>query len=130
MLAFINRSGAGEMTHISDRHHSHHGRPPRLRKIFTLRSLPNTSEARNFEAMEEVEHNLSSICRFFFETPWCTKNDVQCQFHSQIYLLFLFLFYFLLNLLDLLGLDIFVGFFCSTNTVREKPCRPCRSDSG
>lgn len=75
-------SGAGEMTHIPDRHHSHHGGPPRLRKIFTLRSLPNTSEARNFEAMEEVEHNLS----VFFETPWCTKNDVQCQFHSQIYL--------------------------------------------
>lgn len=41
----------------------------------------------------------SRKCRrffFFFETPWCTKNDVQCQFHSQIYLrciIFIFVFF-------------------------------------
>ena len=102
--------GAGEMTHISDKRPPPSwqcGGEPRLRKIFTLRSLPNTSEARNFEAMEEVEHNLSKkmsvFCFSMAHKKWCDKCQWNTLRSTGALYYFYFLFYFLLNLLDLLG---------------------------
>lgn len=69
------------MTHMSDSHHTE------ASKDLHTSKLAEYIWGQNFEAMEDVEHNLS----FFLLHG--AHHDLQCQFHSQIYILVLYYFY-------------------------------------
>ena len=104
------------MINISDHsHHSHHGNvaaKPRLRKIFTLRSLPNTSEAR----ISKPWKMWNTICLFVFLHG--AHHDGQFQFHTQIYLHCIF-FVICSFVILLTCLDIFVGFSVLMQTPKQ-----------
>lgn len=81
--------GAGEMTDLSPiRGHHSHGNVAanrgfeRSSRFEACRIHPRPGILKPWKRWNTI---CQKKCRFF-SSPWCTKNDVQCQFHSQIYL--------------------------------------------